>query len=251
MKKYRLLIVFAFLFLLKAGPVFAFPFHVGERLEYDLSWSGIAAGFTTFEVIGVEGVNGGEAYHLASRSLSNSFVSTFYEVDEQIDSYLDRANLYSQGIKVIQQRDDRRRKKEIYFDQKLHEAVYIKNGEQSIHKIESSVQDSLSSFYYIRTQNLSIGDEIRINTFENGKSYEITAKVLQREKIKVPAGTFNTIKVSLIIKHKEKLKNKGESLIWLSDNEYKFPVKIKTKISVGYITAKLKKMKKGENNGNR
>ena len=251
MRKYLFLIVIAFLFLLKTEPVFAFPFHVGEKLEYDLSWSGIAAGVTTFEVVNMEKINGGEAYHLASKSLSNSFVSTFYKVDEQIDSYLDRANLYSHGITIIEQRKDRRGKKEIYFDQKLHEAVYIKDDEQSIHKIQSSVQDSLSSFYYIRTQNLSVGDEIRINTFENGKSYEITAKVLKGEKIKVPAGIFNTIKVSLIIKHKEELKNKGESLIWLTDDEHKFPVKIKTKISVGYITAKLKKMKKGGNDGAR
>jgi hypothetical protein len=224
---------------------------VGEKLEYNMSWSGIAAGFTTFEVVNMEEINGGETYHLASRTLSNSFVSTFYKVDEQVDSYLDRTNLYSQRIKIIEQRKNRTRKKEIFFDQMLHEAVYIKNGEKSVHKIKASVQDSLSSFYYIRTQNLSIGDEIKINTFENGKSYEITANVIEREEIKVPAGFFKTLKVNLIIKHKEDLKNNGESIIWLTDDEHRFPVKIMTKISVGYITAKLKKMKKGGNDGNR
>lgn len=236
---------------LTAPTAFAFPFNVGERLEYDLSWAGIKAGITIFEVVEIKDVRGREAYHLSSQSRTTGFVSKFYEIDEKANAYLDKKNLYSLGIRIDERRKDQVRKKEVLFDQDAHRAVYTKNGEISNHEIGAAIQDSLSSFYYLRTRDLSPGDELKISTFENGTSYEITAKALQREKISVPAGTFDAIKIHLLIRYKEEFKEKGETLIWLSDDDFKIPVIIKTQTNAGYITAKLTKMKKGEINGTR
>jgi len=60
-----------------------------------------------------------------------------------------------------------------------------------------------------------------------------------KEKVVVPAGTFDTIKVKTLIKFEGLFVNKGEVFIWFTDDEVKMPVKIESKIKVGTITALL------------
>jgi len=55
----------------------------------------------------------------------------------------------------------------------------------------------------------------------------------------VPAGTFDTIKVKTLIKYEGLSVNKGDVIIWFTDDEVKMPVKMESKIKVGTITALL------------
>ena len=241
-----LIVVFSFL-LANTGFASTLPFKTGEKLDYDLSWANIAAGQMTMEVAEIIKIDDEDVFRLSSRTLSNKFVSTFYKIDEKVESYLDAKQLHSLGIYTVGIRKERERTTDILFDQEMHKAVYVRNGESSNHDINESTHDSLSSVYFLRTKEMVVGEEIQINTFENRKTYLITVKVLQKEKKTVPFGTFDTIKVKMTVSHNGVPKKRGGSIIWLTDDDKKIPVMFKTKIGVGHITAQLKKMKKGGN----
>lgn len=223
------------------------PFDVGERLEFALSWTGIPAGTTVLEIPGISYIDGKEAFQVRSESWSNRFVSTFYKVEDKIEGYMDAKDITAIQLKIKQREGRHKKDKLITFDQKNHKVEYIKNGKKSVHEVPPSIRDSISSFYYLRTQKLQIGEDIKIETFTGGKIYNITVKVLKREKVKLDIGTFETIKVQPLIKHNDVFKNKGDMFIWLTDDEYKIPVMMKTEIEIGYIKAKLKKMERGGN----
>jgi len=58
----------------------------------------------------------------------------------------------------------------------------------------------------------------------------------------VEAGTFNCIMVEPIIAEGGLFKTEGQITIWLTDDELKIPVKVKTKIIIGSIDAELSKI---------
>ena len=65
-----------------------------------------------------------------------------------------------------------------------------------------------------------------------------------REKVKTPAGEFDTIKVKA---YKGFLMSEGEVNIWLTDDARKIPVLIQSKVKVGSIMFTLKELKTGGN----
>ena len=101
------------------------------------------------------------------------------------------------------------------------------------------VQDALSALYFVRTQPLHVGDTFRIPHFDNGNLYDLAVIVHKKEKIKVPAGTFQTILVEPLMASEGIFKRKGKLNIWMTDDERRIPVKMTSKIAIGSIGANL------------
>ena len=66
-------------------------------------------------------------------------------------------------------------------------------------------------------------------------------KIHKRERIKVDAGTFNTIVIEPLVVEGGLFKSDGSILMWMTDDENKIPVKVTTKIVIGDIYAELTK----------
>jgi len=65
-----------------------------------------------------------------------------------------------------------------------------------------------------------------------------------RETVTTPAGTFRTIRVEPRSEN-EGLIGKGKNLVlWLTDDEKKMPVQIRSKLKVGTLVGKLKAIEK-------
>jgi hypothetical protein len=78
----------------------------------------------------------------------------------------------------------------------------------------------------------------------DGKLYTVHARVLRRENVTTPAGTFNTLlvepeMVSAGVQREERL------FIWYSDDERHLPVRIRTEVKFGSVTATLKSVNAG------
>ena len=65
-------------------------------------------------------------------------------------------------------------------------------------------------------------------------------RVLRKEKITVPAGTFNAIVVQPVIKTTGIFSENGQALIWLSDDDRKIMLQLKSKVSFGSLNLYLK-----------
>jgi hypothetical protein len=68
-------------------------------------------------------------------------------------------------------------------------------------------------------------------------------KVLKRERIEVPAGKFDCILVEPVLKSEGVFQSKGSIFVWLTDDERRIPVLVKSKVPVGSISVSLTDMR--------
>jgi hypothetical protein len=219
----------------------AFSFQIPETFVYDLTWSGIKAGEASLMIK----KNGGELI-ITSTTKSAQWLSLFYTVDDWAESRLPG----DVGIKSIGRpanyklkiREGKHRKnKEVIFARDASTALYIDylNGEKKSFDIPSVVFDPLSSFYHLRTRDLAVGKSVFIPVFDSKKVRDVEIQVLRKEKVKVPAGEFNTVVVKPLIKSEGIFYRKGEISIWLTDDDKRIPVKLKTEVKIGSVIAHL------------
>jgi len=234
------LCMFVLLFSLSfSGEVF--PFQIPETLLYDLTWAGIKAGEASLRVKGSDG-----GLIITSTAKSAQWISLFYTVDDWAESRLTgdiRIKTIGHPVNYkLKIREGRRRKnKEVIFARDTSKAIYIDylNGEKKSFDIPSAVFDPLSSFFHLRTRDLEVGKSVYLKVFDNKKVRDVEVQVVRKEKVEVPAGEFNTVVVRPLIKSDGIFDRKGVISIWLTDDEKRIPVKLKTKVKIGSVTAHL------------
>ncbi len=221
-------------------------FQSGEKLTYIVSWSKILkAGTVTMEVKEEKTPEGRHVYHLTSTAKSSGVVSAFYPVADTAQSILDADELYSLSYTLNMSHGKRKKNRTMTFD---HVNALVRtttnNAEQETSSVPLRVQDSLSSLYYVRTrENLTGEKSIFVDVYDSGKNWSVEVQILGKEKIKTPAGEFDTIKVKTYPKYEGVFQNKGEIFIWFTDDARRIPVFMKSTISIGSIVATLSEMK--------
>ena len=130
----------------------------------------------------------------------------------------------------------------IDFDQEKNLAI---SGKDTI-STSPYVQDALSVFYYARTQKLEVGKSILIENHTDRKNYLLEVKVHRKEKVKVPAGEFDCIVVEPLLRGSTIFKHEGKLTVWLTDDQKKMPVLMKSKAFIGSISASLTEYRLGE-----
>jgi hypothetical protein len=240
--KTRKSIIFAIITLIFASLTSAATaYNIPERLEYDLTWSGIKAGTASLEV-----VDNGPYIQFISRAVSTSFVSVFYRVDDVAVSSLKKeahknlpGNPYNYRLKTSEGRH--KKDKEVTFDFIARKATYNNylDKEQQLFDIHETTMDALSCFFYVRYLPLQVGKSVFVEIFDNKKLYKAEVQVLRKEELQTPLGTFKTILIRPVLLTEGIFSRKGDILIWLSDDEKRLPLILKTKVKVGSIKATL------------
>lgn len=216
------------------------PFRVGEKLTYDIRWYGVTAGLAELTVKAKTHYNGHEVYHLVSRATGAGVVGKLYTVDDRLEVFVDVQGLYPYYASLRQKEGKRKKDKEVYFDQDRREVTYITNrGRPRTLSVPPEVKELLSSLYYFRTQGLKVGSTVPLNVFSLKRSYTVEVKVLRKETIETFSGPAETYVIQPHVSLNGQPQTREESLIWLTADERRLPVKIKTKVRLGYIEATL------------
>jgi hypothetical protein len=166
-------------------------------------------------------------------------IEKIYYIHDQYKSYIDCDGLFSWRFKQKIHEQKYKKKAWATFDQKKHQA-YTKDTTVSIPEFE---HDVISAFMYVRTMDLKSmpdGSNFQIYNFWEDSTYAIDVNIIKRERIKVPAGTFDCIVVEPTIAGGGLFTNDEKIWIWLTDDERKIPVKVGTKLFFGYVGAELK-----------
>ena len=214
-------------------------FKVGEKLIYSVDYGFINAGEAVMSIDSIVIYNNRPCYYIVSEAKSNRFFNKIFKVKDVFESWMDQDGLFSwKFVKKIRE-GSYRSHRWANFDQKNHTAV----TEKKTMDIMPYTQDILSGLYYLRTVDLKIGTSVAIGTNADGKNYPLQVKIHKREKIKVPAGIFNCIKVEPLLRSEGVFKQKGKMTVWLTDDNRKIPVLMKSKVFIGSISARLKEVK--------
>jgi hypothetical protein len=217
-------------------------FGPGERLSFDIGYGFINAGNATMEVVDLIEYNERPCYQIVSTASSNRFFSSFYPVEDRVESIMDAVGIFSWHFEKKQREGGYRAYQAYSFDQQNHTALY----KDSTHIIAPFVQDALSILYYARTMNLKVGQSTFIDNFTDGKQYPLELKVLKKETVEVKAGKFDCLVVEPLLMSSGIFKHEGRLKVWLTDDRLKMPVLMKSKVLVGSITAELTDYELGE-----
>ena len=76
-------------------------------------------------------------------------------------------------------------------------------------------------------------------TFADKKLNEVKVDVKGREEIDSPFGRVTTLVVQPLMKFKGLFDKDGDTVIWMTDDNCRVPVRINSKILIGSLTAEL------------
>jgi hypothetical protein len=234
---------FLFIFFILVFPLCeaASAFNVPEKLMFDLTWTGIKAGTATMEILDEE-----DSMKIISTARSADWVSFFYTVDDRVESLLCMPGSSStiglpQSYRIKLREGRHRRDKEVRFEHAARRAVYLDHlkKKEQVFAIEGEVFDPLSSFYLVRKADLEVGRSVFVNVFDSKRMWNVEIRVLRKERIETRMGSFDTIVIKPLMKSEGIFNRKGDMTIWLTDDDKRIPVMMKTKVVVGSVTATL------------
>jgi len=209
----------------------------GEKLVFSIQYGLITAGEATIEVDEAIKIRQDRpTYHLITRAASNSVFSKVFSVRDRVESFMDTLELHSVRFEKHLREGDYKKDLLILFDQERHKALV--DGKREC-DVEPHVQDILSSLYYVRTVPLEVGKSVYVPNHDNGKNYPLEVRVERRERITVDAGTFDCLVVEPVLMGEAVFKQNGRVKVWLTDDELRMPVLLKSKVFVGAIAGVL------------
>ena len=207
-------------------------FNQGETLDYNVAWLRLTGGTARMTI----GPSGDTRYRITSVARSSSGFSRIFRVHDQIETIVDRHDFST--LKYTKRLDEE-------GDTSL-EVTTVEDGvatrvRKKIKKtpVPRPVYDPISVIYLLRTMELGVGKTFEFTLVADGKLYNVHARVIRKEVITTPAGKFNTLVVepqmeSGGVEREEKLN------IWYSDDMRHLPVRIRTDVKFGSVTATLR-----------
>jgi len=219
------------------------PFKPGEKMHFVLKYGVVPAGNATLEVHDMAEIQGIEAYHFVMTARSNSFIDLFFKVRDRIDSYADAGMNHSLYYKKDQEEGKTRRNITVDFDWDKKESSYV--NFDAVPKVISQLPgtfDPLTVFYYSRLLELREEELIEHPVTDGVKKLMGTLRLLGRETISVPAGTFETLVLEPDLKNVEGVfskKQRAKIKLWVTDDVRRLLVRMKSKAMVGSFVAEL------------
>jgi len=219
------------------------PFQPGEKLQFILKYGVIPAGTASLEVHDMEEIQGVKAYHFVLTARSNSFIDIFFKVRDRIDSYTDAGMNHSLYYKKDQKEGKTRRNIKVDFNWDKKESTYINfDTEPRVISLLPGTFDPLSVFYYSRLLDLHGKNEFEHPVTDGEKNLMGILRVVGRETVNVPAGTFNTLVLEPDLKNVEGVfskKQRAKIKLWVTDDERRLLVQMKSAAIVGSFVAEL------------
>lgn len=209
------------------------PFGVGERLVYDVKFGAIRVGRGSMEVLDTATIRGHPAWHTRFRVRGGI---PFYRVDDVLESWIDRSAFNS--LRFVQDFDEGGRNRERRYEIFAERAVFQENDKPEETSVSNPLDDG-SFLYFIRTIPLEVGQTYEFHRYFRPDRNPVIVRVLGREKITVPAGTYHTLVIQPIIKSKGIFSENGQARIWLSDDSSRIMVQMKSRTKIGSLNLYL------------
>jgi hypothetical protein len=246
MKKKTLLLIVLFtstLLLAQQKPAF----KSGEWLRYKMSYSGfLRAGSAILEVEDAE-LNGKKVFYTKGTGWTSGMIKWFFEVDDLYESYFDKDKVKPYLFRRKINEGGYKKHRITSFNYDTNKAYVQDFTEQKDTSVAfTNVQDMLSSFYFLRNQdvsNLNEGDEIKLDMFMDSQIYPFKLRFLGKETINTKFGKVKTLIFRPYVQSGRVFKAQESVTIWITDDANKIPIKMKASLAVGSLRAELEAYK--------
>lgn len=214
------------------------PWAIGERLEYEVKYGPISAGSARMEVIGLDTVRGRLTWHLHFNVSGG--IPWIYRLNDSYDSWMDVETLNS--LRFVQKLSEGNRDRLRIYDIFPERGVFLEKGKEEKPTVAEPLDDA-SFFFFVRTIPLKAESTYEFNRYFDPKANPVTIIVLRREHVEVPAGRFDAVVVQPIIKTSGLFSQGGQAEIWLSDDNRRILLQMKTRTPIGSLNLYLRKIR--------
>ena len=186
--------------------------------------------------------------HLESAGL----VSMLYKVLDDYTGDLG-AGLCVENTHLSAHEGSRQRETTVHFDPESRKASYLERDLMThavvLAKetdIPPCVHDVVGGLLFLRTLNLEPGHSIEVLVSDGKKSVSAKVEAQQREQIKVPAGSFKTVRYEIFLFDNVLYRRPAHLYVWVSDDARRVPVRLQVRLrfTIGTITFQLEKEEK-------
>jgi hypothetical protein len=215
-----------------------YPFEVGETLTYSAKLGMLTLGSGTLQVAGIDSVRGIETFRLRFRLQGKT---VFYSLDDVLESYVATDGFESH--RFVQDFKENDKPKHRTFEIFPDSGFYRESGKDTTFASPEDPLDDGAFFYFIRITPLEVGKKYVYDRYFKKDKNPVVIEVVKREKMELPDGS----KVQCLVLHpvidtKGLFSKRSDTRVWLTDDERRLPVQIRSKFPFGTITLRLKDM---------
>ncbi len=217
-----------------------------EVLSYTTEWRFIHAGNARL-TWSPDGDGFAARLHLESAGM----VSSFYKIDDDYTSLLDR-QFCAVSLSLKSNEGSRRHETSVTFDAARHKASYrdrdLVNNVTVTHEtdVQPCSQDVIGALYGLRRLRLEPGRSAEIPISDGNKAVMVKAEAQERETVKLSSGTYKTIRYEAFLFNNVLYRRRGRLFVWITDDDRRLPVLIRIRLPfyIGTVTLQLEKVSK-------
>ncbi|MBC7926378.1 MAG: DUF3108 domain-containing protein [Bryobacteraceae bacterium] len=213
-------------------------------LHYGVEWRLVRAGFA--KVTWSPRAGGYQAdMHMESAGLVNKL----YRVNDDYQARVD-STLCGNSVLFNAEEGKRRRETKLTFDPHAGAVHYVerdlvKNATILTHEVNvpPCTHEYLGALHKIRGLKLEPGQSTTVHVSDGKKFADVRVEAQEREQIRIPLGTFNTIRYEIFLFNDVIIPKKARMFLWVSDDARKLPVQLRVRMQflIGNITLQLEK----------
>lgn len=211
-------------------------FQVGEQLRFSVKYGPIPAGEMVLQVVGTDTINMKPVLHLQMVAQTRGPFNFFFSVSDSINSWVQQSPFVTHRYEKVLREGSYRNRLTIIYRPEERIAIY---PDDTVSGIPENALDPLALYYYVRRIDLEVGDTIVVPFHVDRKSRYLKVFVRRMETVKTRLGVFRCFVLEPEIGEASLLKSESKMMIWISDTPERYPVKIKTNLSFGSLTAYL------------
>ena len=221
----------------------SFPFHEGERLVYEASWIGIPAARGWFELH--RNKKDPAVWNIEAWIETNKVVDLVYRMRDYMLERVSVGTLRARDIYQVQHENKRANEYTITFEEGSNKVVATKKNHKGTETHEFIANDPfgpISGAMMALSQKLAPGDHLLFDVFSGTNRYVFSFDVDGKEKVQVPVGTFEALKVTpgVVYLSNGKLRSQARGMtIWISADNRHLPLRMEAATFIGTVRADL------------
>jgi hypothetical protein len=166
----------------------------------------------------------------------------FFHVRDSTVSWFDTATLSS--LRFVQHIHEGRYEADRDYQIYPERATYVRDDRPESPSVHEPLDDA-SFLYFLRSVPLDVGHTYTFDRYFQPEGNPIVIRVLRREQVTVPAGTFTAIVVQPQFKTPGIFSEKGHAEVWLADDSTHMMLQLKSGLSFGSLNLYLTRYSPG------
>lgn len=160
----------------------------------------------------------------------------FFRVNDIMESWLDPTALVSHRFTQELQEGSKRYSR--HFELHPEFRQFVERGHEPAPSVGEPLDDA-SFLFFVRAQPLEVGHTYRWDRYFKPEANPITVTVVRRERIRVPAGTFDALVLRPAFRTKGIFSEGGRAELWVADDSTRRVLQLKSRLSFGSLNLYL------------